>query len=326
VRGWIPFRVFWQSGRPMLDWCFLGEQRFTEPFFESTIQSLMLRPFHHVFRRETPLEEAGDWAAKSPGIPPSGFIFHSSRCGSTLVSRMLAAVDRNVVLSEPRPVDYILGAHFRHPEVTCEQRAEWFRWMVSALAQPRAGEEDGFFIKFDAWDIAELPIIRLAFPKTPWIFLYREPLEVFVSLWQKPAGWTFPGAVHPAVVGMAWDEIRSLRHNEYLARALGRIYRFGLVHSLGHAGQLVNYRQLPEYVCDGLLEYCGIRYSGCELDAMRSVTGQYAKSPGDRFTGDSRSKQEAAGDVARQLAASWIEPVYRELEAARQFACASGVR
>lgn len=302
----------------MLDWCFLGERRFTQPFFENTLQEQIFHPFHNAFRRETTLEEAGEWAAKSPGIPPTAFVFHCSRCGSTLISRMLAALDRNVVLSEPPPIDQIVRSHFRHPEVTAARRVEWLRWMVSALGQPRAGAEDGLFIKFDAWDIAELPVIRRAFPDTPWIFLYRDPIEVMASHLRQPAGWTFQGTLHPAVLGMDWDEIRSLRGEEYLARILGRVCRFGLVHARAHAGLLVNYRQLPDFACSGLLRHCGRKYTDEELEAMRASTAQNAKDPLSTFTGDSESKRNTAADTTRDLVARWIEPVYRELESARE--------
>ena len=41
-----------------------------------------------------------DQAAAEPGIDPTGFIFHLARCGSTLVSQMLAALPEHIVLSE----------------------------------------------------------------------------------------------------------------------------------------------------------------------------------------------------------------------------------
>ena len=163
-QGWIPIRVFWRGAEPMVDWCLLGRRRFTDPFFETTILRHLDHPFHHAFRRQTPIEALAGWSEKSPGIRPSGFIFHESRCGSTVICRMLAALEQNVVLAEPIPADSILRAHFRRPEIPTEQRIAWFRWMISALGQRRGGEERHLFVKFDAWNIAELPVIRQAFP------------------------------------------------------------------------------------------------------------------------------------------------------------------
>jgi len=63
-------------------------------------------PFNQLFCDRTPLAALGDYAASNPGIAPDGFIFHVSRCGSTLVSQMLAALPDSIVLSEAGPDRY----------------------------------------------------------------------------------------------------------------------------------------------------------------------------------------------------------------------------
>ena len=179
--GWVPMRVFWQEGRPLVDWCYLGTRRFAEPFFEDTIGAAMRLPFNLVFRQQTPIEVLAEWQALRPGVAPTGFIFHMSRCGSTLIAQMLAALARNVVLSEAVPIDGVVRAHFRSPEATEARRRAWLRGMVSALGQRRRGDETGLFIKFDSWHSLDLPLIRQAFPDVPWLFVYRNPVEVLVS-------------------------------------------------------------------------------------------------------------------------------------------------
>lgn len=316
--GWIPNRVFWKDGRPMVGWCFLGDRRLAEPFFESTIEYRLAHPFHHAFGRETPIEALAEWSRKSPGIQPRGFIFHQSRCGSTLICRMLAALERNVVLSEPPPLDSILRAHLRHPAVSRDQRVEWLRWMVSALGQKRAGGEDRLFVKFDAWSVADLPLIRQAFPETPWIFLYREPIEVLVSHLRRPARWAIPGVLHPAMLGLDLNLCPPLPVDEYRARVLSKICHFGLAHHRSGGGLLVNYEQLPEFVGSGLAGHFGIRWSYADIEGMRAVTGKQAKEPGASFTSDSQGKREAATGREWELARQWLEPAYQALEAARQ--------
>jgi hypothetical protein len=37
-------------------------------------------------------------------IPPTGFVFHESRCGSTLVANILGADPQNLVFAESQPV------------------------------------------------------------------------------------------------------------------------------------------------------------------------------------------------------------------------------
>jgi hypothetical protein len=117
MAGWVPIRFCWHEGRPVLDWCRLDSRRFTEPFFDETVSACLRRPFNRLFRRLTPIDTLLEWQERSPGLPPSGFAFHMSRCGSTLVARMLAAVPRHVVLSEADPIDALLRAPLRTPAV-----------------------------------------------------------------------------------------------------------------------------------------------------------------------------------------------------------------
>src|SRR5438034_6204511 len=93
------------------------------------------------------------------------------------ISRMLAAVSQNIVISEAGLIDSAIRPKSRSTSGTGEQRIEWLRWVVSALGQPRLGTEKHLFIKFDAWNVLDLPLIRRAFPAVSWIFLYRDPVE-----------------------------------------------------------------------------------------------------------------------------------------------------
>src|SRR5437660_536531 len=109
-RGWIPVCLDWRYPEPTVRWCHLGQEPFSEPFFDSTVQLVLQRPFNALFAHETPIGSLEGWHERSPGLAPSGFIFHMSRCGSTLVSQMLAALPRNVVVSEAGPLDSIARA------------------------------------------------------------------------------------------------------------------------------------------------------------------------------------------------------------------------
>lgn len=134
--GWIPLGFEWAGSRPAsVDWCFLGGMRFTDPFFENTMQRAQAQPFRLLFRRKTPIEVLEERAATHPGIAPTGFIFHMSRCGSTLISQMLAASEKNVVISEAWPIQAAITADARHPEVTLEQRRRWLQGVMPSASR-----------------------------------------------------------------------------------------------------------------------------------------------------------------------------------------------
>ena len=167
-----------------------------------------------------------------------------SRSGSTLVSRLLAALPTNIVISEARPLDSVLRAHHYDATVSEDQRIAWLRWMVSALAQQRVGDEKYFFIKFDAWHTLELPLIRRAFPDVPWVFVYRDPVEVLVSQLDHRGAHMVPGVIAPSLFGIDPSTVTTIEPEEYCARVLAALCQAAVEYH-ANGGLLVNYRQLP---------------------------------------------------------------------------------
>jgi hypothetical protein len=316
--GWTPIRVFWQQSEPFIDWVLLGEQRPTEPFFEQTVGYAMHHPFNMLFRHRTPIEALKELQMINPGLPPKGFIFHMSRCGSTLVSQMLASLPRNIVLSEAPPIDAVLRSYAYYPDITDEQRINWLRLMVSALGQKRHEAEEHLFIKFDSWHTLDLPLIERAFPGVPWIFLYREPLEVMASHLRSRGGQMLPGYIKPEWLGLDMESVSRLSLDEYCARVLAKFCQSALQYKDTGRSMLVNYRQLPEVFFSSLLDHFQVSYTEDELARMRRAAQFNAKSPGMTFTSDSADKQRLVPDEVRQLAARWVGPIYEELEAVRR--------
>lgn len=317
LEGWVPARFFWREGKPMVDWCYLGRQRFEAAFFEQTIGKCMARPFNLLFRQQTPIKVLEEWHQMRPGIKPSGFVFHMSRCGSTLVSQMLTAIPANVVISEARPIDASLRAQTSAPDVTDNQRINWLRWIVSALGQRRLGGEQHFFVKFDAWNTIDLPLIHRAFPDVPWIFLYRDPVEVLVSHMRNRGAHMIPGVLAPMLFGIDARNAFSLRPEDYCAKVLASICTAALLYS-GNGGLLVNYRQVPGVVADSVLKFFNLNYSPGEIANLDAATKRDAKNSVATFQDDSQKKREAATAALRDAADKWLYPIYEALEAARQ--------
>src|SRR5262249_22714547 len=92
--AWLPAAVHLRDSKPIVEWTYFGSRQPTEPFFSDSLGICRRTPFARLFEHHTPLELSSDGAA------PSGFIFHMSRCGSTLIAQMLAALPRAVVISE----------------------------------------------------------------------------------------------------------------------------------------------------------------------------------------------------------------------------------
>ena len=248
-------------------------------------------------------------------MAPAGFIFHMSRCGSTLVSQMLAAVPETVAISEARPIDWLARASWI-PE---PPRADWLRWMVSALGQRRSGRETNYLIKFDSPTVLALAFIRRVFPDVPWIFLYRDPEEVLVSHIREPAAAMSRGFVNDVtVIDAPMAEVLSMSAEEYAARVIGRLCEL-VTAGLDDHGLLVNYTQLPEAVWGEIARHFNIKVSTDDLRLMREASARDSKRPrlrfdADRFEAHGEHKRREISDAVRQAAARWILPHYEELE------------
>ena len=317
LEGWVPARFYWGEGKPMVDWCYLGRQRFEAAFFEQTIGKCMARPFNLLFRQQTPIEVLEEWYQIRPGLKPTGFIFHMSRCGSTLVSQMLAALPQNVVISEARPLDATVRAQFTSPETSDDLRISWLRWMVSAMGQRWMGGEQHLFIKFDAWNTLDLTLIRRAFPDVPWIFLYRDPVEVLVSHFNNRGAHMIPGVLTPSLFGMDLQTAFSLRPEDYCAKVLATICNAAL-QQCRQGGRLVSYQQLPDVVPESLLKFFNLRCSDAQMARVRAAAEHDVKNLGAPFQSDSEKKRDKASEAIREAAANWLYPIYEDLEATRR--------
>ena len=318
LTDWMPLRIYWRDARPFVDWGHIGQRRFTEPFFVQTIEHCVRHPADLLFRHQTPLEHLGEIAAAQPGLRPTGFIFHMSRCGSTLVSQMLAAAPSNIVLSEAGPIDTVLRAHLQNPAATEEQTIQWLRWLVSVLGRQRQPAEINLFLKFDCWHVILLPLIQRAFPGAPWIFLYREPLEVMASTQKCVGGQMLPGILNPSAFGWDVATVKQMSLFEYVARVLAKLCEAALAQARAGNGKLVNYQQLPAAVWPELMKYWNVEFSAEESAQMIEAARRDAKTPVLTFAADSQAKRDSASPELRALTRQWLHEIYQQLEAQRQ--------
>jgi hypothetical protein len=300
MEGSIPFRLTFDGGKPRVEWVVASGARFTEPFFEDTIGRLI---------REDPANRGGSRPSTpldalrhvEPGAPPAAFIFHVSRCGSTLLTQVLAAVPRQIVASEPPILDDLL----RYPGASDEDRIAWLRGALHSMGQPNAAGGDRLFVKFSSWHIFYLPLIDRAFPGVPKVFVFRSPLEVLVSLMRRPSLALVRGTVTPGQLGMAPEVRDTLRPEEHAAAVLGAIYR----EALRHRAQLtpVDYGRLPGWVWK---EMPGIACTSGDRALMEAAGARDSKNPAEPFAPDTPAKIGEAGAALQSASARWTEPHY----------------
>jgi hypothetical protein len=314
--GWLPVRVFWRDAQAWVDWCRFGDVGLTEPFFRDSVATALRQPFNQAFRHETPIAALREWREASPGLEPTAFLYHASRCGSTLISQMLAGLGTHVVVSEPPMLDAVLRARFVAPGLDEGTQIEWMRGLVSALAQPRRGER-AFVVKLDAWSVFELALMRKAFPNTPWIYLYRDPLEIAVSQLRERGAYMIPGMLGPALPMFGMNEVASMSPQEFIARVLGKMLEAGHAGCVNAGGVALHYNELPSAMWTSVRELLAIGDDDRSRQQLQGAAKWNAKNPQAEFARDSERKQREASAELRALVDRWAAPAYRMLEGVR---------
>ncbi|MEO8373930.1 MAG: hypothetical protein ABI471_01805 [Sphingomonas bacterium] len=314
-RQWLPIAVMPASGQFAVEWAHFGKAPLTAPFFEDQMRWARSQPFNRLFRQRTPL--AG-LAQAQPGdglAAPDGFIFHLSRCGSTLVSQMLGALPDTIVVSEPAPLDSIVQLLNANPGVVIEERARLLRAMVGVLGRDRTGNARDYVVKLDSWHALALPLFRYAFPETPWIFLYRDPVEIIVSQMRIRGMQATPGTMPQDLYGIIGGE--NMPAEEYCARAFACICNAVLDHAELGGGLLINYASLPGAVEAEILSHFAMEPDAEGVAAMKAAAGRDAKAPAQSFVADTETKQKEATEAVRAAVEAHLQEPYRRLEAMR---------
>jgi hypothetical protein len=326
-RGWMPVDAVVVNGRPGLTWMDMSGVSLAEPFFQQTVNKLKAQ---HPDREERFTEFDTLVQLAFDSVSPSGFIFHSSRCGSTLLANACRAIDGSVVLSEPGAIDKLVA---RFITDTDEHRTKetlysiFLRTVVSALGQKRTGDERYLFVKFACCSVSQIERIRRIWPNVPWVFLYRDPVETIVSNIQNPPAWLQDDdhRVLASITGTSPDEVAEMTPEELCARSIGSFFTsaYGAYDAHRVANDralLLNYTQLNLTEIANVLQFFGVRPAAGEMDNIARQTQKYSKAASGEhaFVADAEAKQQAATAHVREMAERWATDSYQLLEQNRQ--------
>jgi len=191
--GLVPVAIEVHSRQ--LEWLDLETYHLYEGFFHKGIGNFAAlqraRTGRSLESFKTSLDVLDDRRILVDSVYPTGFIFHAGRCGSTLLTRILARDRRHLVIGEAAVHNQVwldLTNNGESPLLT-EKNIEIYKHLVLALGRKRVPDHQGHFIKFTSFNILFFNFIRRVFPDVPAIFLYREPLDILASYERNPPGW-----------------------------------------------------------------------------------------------------------------------------------------
>jgi hypothetical protein len=250
------------------------------------------------------------------GRDPCGLIFHMSRCGSTLLSRLLGTMPETLVISEPQPLNALLAAVVPGADETALAQA--VRCMVRALGCRRFGERT-YALKLSSWNIHHLRLFRRAFPAAKIVFVQRRPADVMASLRADPPAW-LQLRQNPAFAEMLFDipanAVAGLDADQFGARAVAAILAAAR-EAADQGALIVDYSELAAAAWTRVAPFLGIRVRANDIGRMQEEARYYSKETRKRvFTGDPPGRHADAR--LRDLAGEFVESAYRELDRRRR--------
>lgn len=274
---------------------------------------------------------------QTKSLPLEGVVFHESRVGSTLVSNSLAASNPTAhrVYSESAPPIALLrkcedmGDHF----CTSPATVALFRDIVYLMGRTSDAAETSMFFKIQSVGTKGISLFRAAFPEVPWIFVYREPVQVMMSHLKLPSGVSItksnclrsfknPSRSYKELAKKLGGgrKLKELSYEDHCALHLASICQSAVdEQSKSHTGRMVNYANLPQVLSDDIFpNHFGIRITDIERQNIEDVSTHYSKG---RHTnkkwneeGDSEKKERLANDAVKEASNTFLRPSFEWFE------------
>ena len=247
------------DGTVQVRWEDLGAYHCYHGFFDDGLAMLQTLVKGDLPGMQTPLADLPEFPLEQC-VSPTGLIFHSARCGSTLLAKVLARSRKNIVVGEAS----VQNAFWRLVEGRGPGEIDLFRRLVLAMGLRRLQGYDGHIVKFTSHNVMRFAAIREAFPHTPALFLFREPQATLDSYHRGLPGWMgkdcgdgLRWSTPEAAVADFWEAAMAIREP-------------GL--------RMLDYTSLTPASLPGILDWFGQKPDTAELRQMVAEFGWNSKS------------------------------------------------
>lgn len=291
VAGWIPVKLQPEKDSLLCRWLYVGNTPFKEPFFDDTIRSCQsqLPENWHFQKSMSSTAVLTDLVKDMDVLEPTAFIFHISRCGSTLISQMLGIQPGNIVLSEVPFFDDLLRYGKKHdcmPGILPQLKAA-----IGFYATKRNESPQQLFIKTDSWHIHFYKELRALYPNVPFFLLYRKPDEVLHSQQKKRGMQAIPNLLEAELFGFDPEKIGHMKLDEYMALVLETyLEAFEAILQKDACSFALNYHEGATQIVDAIASVTGLHISDEEKLLMHNRAGFHAKFPQQEFSEEKREE------------------------------------
>jgi hypothetical protein len=287
-------------------------------------------------------------------VKPTAVVFHETRCGSTLIANVLAAFnpERSRVYSEsPPPVTALKACESgqRGGVRDCDEGAQETLIQHVFYIMGRALEHSMHkfvFYKIQSVGVKNIDIFAKAMPETPWVFAYRDSVEVMMSHFKNyqqgvPLKKNFMAVclrnykdleqspLLTEIVESKGRTVSSLTPEEYCAAHLAtlaesaiREYERSKADSTSRTRRwFVNYKELPYKIWESVLPALVGPMRENQINHMHFISKTYSKGRGPQankhFHEDNTVKQSRAPNSVKAATKLFLDPSYEKMEAIR---------
>mmetsp|Transcript_6077 Transcript_6077/g.6608 ORF Transcript_6077/g.6608 Transcript_6077/m.6608 type:complete len:442 (-) Transcript_6077:360-1685(-) len=274
--------------------------------------------------------ENSDEYPSSHSLQPNGFVFHESRCGSTLAANALAAMEPSMsrVYSEsPPPITALKACGLGGEECARGTVTKLVRDVFYMMGRTNDVNEEYLFFKIQSIGTKYIDVALEAFPDTPWIFIYREPVQVMMSQLSMGANRAncvrqlrdVPDHVLKYIkkIGMDFDDLDNV---DKCAVHLGLLCESAYVALSEDSsyGVAVNYEDIVNKLISTVIpDHFDVEMTDERSENILAVSSRYSKGRGDRskeWKEDSSKKERGATPEIRSASRNFLNKLYERLE------------
>jgi len=260
-----------------------------------------------------------------------GAVFHESRCGSTLAANSMMALnpEKHRVYSESAPpISALRSCGDDYANCSIKASANLLKDIIYLMGRSNDPKEENLFFKFQSATTRNLETFREAFPTTPWVFLYRKPIEVMMSQLDVPhtsnANCVRSKNSSPMIrkfIDKSAYKFEDFTNVEFCAVHLATLCESALrnLEDAAGLGMAVNYSpHLVDRFLDTIFpKHFHTPVDNAGRDRVMKISGTYSKNRGrhaEEFKPDSEEKERNASGKIKDAATDFLQPSFDKLQ------------
>ena len=280
-----------------MEWVYLGDVQFIDPFFNETIVECKFQNSYSsdgIGCRLTSLEFLIEVAEKLDFVDPSLFIFHTSRCGSTLITQLLSLDEANIVVSEYALIDLLFRINEDKEVVPASIRKQLIQSVFSVIGQKRNSRQQRLIVKLDSWHSYYYDELKALFPTAQKAFMFREPDSILNSIERKPGIQFVPTIIAPAYFNLREEDLPLYAVTGYANLVLEKMYQSAEELALKDDELLLlDYDEGMEYNFNLVIKLLAIPGDFATEDRVKQRLNYHSKEPSVNFIKDEPARHKS---------------------------------